>query len=43
MLHRMKRSRAPLLPHLAPPLRWALGMGLLGLCLWLPSVAALFR
>jgi len=33
----------PLLPALALPARYFLGMGLLGLCLWLPAFVALFR
>jgi len=42
-IERPRRPSAPLLPHMPPPLRWMLGVGLLGLCLWLPAVAALFR
>lgn len=39
----MKLLQGPLLPHLPPPARWAIGVGLLGLCMWLPAVAALFH
>lgn len=33
----------PLLPGLALPVRYFLGLGLMSLCLWLPAFAALFR
>jgi hypothetical protein len=36
------RRREPLLAHLPAPMRWALGMGLLGLTVWLPALVALF-
>ncbi|HZH45979.1 MAG TPA: hypothetical protein VEY31_05030 [Roseococcus sp.] len=36
------RQRPPLLAHVPAPLRWALGMGLLGLTVWLPALVALF-
>jgi hypothetical protein len=39
----MKRPPAPLLPDLPRPMRWFLGMGLLGLGLWVPAMIALFR
>ena len=40
---RAMRPARPLWPGLAPPLRYAAGMGLLGFCLWLPAFVALFR
>ncbi len=43
MLTAMNWLRGPLLPNLPPPARWAIGVGLLGLCLWLPAFAALFH
>ena len=36
-------AKTPLLPQWPAPLRWTVGLGLLGLCLWLPAVIALFR
>lgn len=33
----------PLLPGLALPVRYFLGLGLMFLCLWLPAFASLFR
>jgi hypothetical protein len=33
----------PLLPGLALPVRYFLGLGLMFLCLWLPAFATLFR
>ncbi|WP_160122433.1 hypothetical protein [Rhodovarius lipocyclicus] len=38
-----ERALAPLLPGLPRPLRYALGFGLMTLCLWLPAFIALFR
>jgi hypothetical protein len=35
-------SKAPLLANVPAPVRWTLGMGLLGLCVWLPALVALF-
>ncbi len=43
MFHGMNLLRGPLLPNLPAPARWTIGVGLLGLCLWLPAVAALFH
>ena len=42
MTRKLARRREPLLAHLPAPLRWALGMGLLGLTVWLPALVALF-
>lgn len=33
----------PLLPELALPVRYFLGLGLMFLCLWLPAFVTLFR
>jgi hypothetical protein len=35
-------SKAPLLANVPAPVRWTLGMSLLGLCVWLPALVALF-
>ena len=40
---RAMAAARPLLPQLPQPTRYALGFGLLLLCLWLPAFASLFR
>lgn len=39
----MSRPAHPLWPALAPPMRYLAGLGLLGFCIWLPAMIALFR